>query len=234
MAAGATHLLGLECTSKFITPVGDSLEQPVGEFLRDEKSHLPGNDRCSLERAHQAAREKERMAWAFLQNSRVTSTSAVREQHLRDWLEAMRAMRELQLQLTASIVSTVTQGLRECVQAFASPAFEPLSRPVAWGPSHLAEQIRRVPQVNEKLRAHDGVFWRVESVANDLIEDGFFLVHIQIETDSGLPLDTIEIYSEDWPLYCLAYGLRLEPAGAPQAREASKLPSNTLTVPACS
>ena len=78
------------------------------------------------------------------------------------------------------------------------------------------------------------MLWRIESIAHDLVEEGFFLAHVQKETDNGVPLDTIEIYSEDWPLYCLAYGLRLEPAGAPQAREASKLPSNTLTVPACS
>ena len=206
----------------------------MGEFVRDAEGHLPCNERRSLERAHQAAREKERMAWACLQNSRATSSSPVREQHLREWLEAMRAMRELQLQLTASVVSSVTEGLRECVKAFADPACGPQYGPVELGAFQLAEQIRRVPQVNERLRAHDGVFWRVESVVHDSIEDGFFMVHIQRETDSGGPLDTIEIYSEDWPLYCLAYGLRLESEAAPQEREASKLPSNTLTMPACS
>ena len=79
-------------------------------------------------RAHQAAREKERMAWARLQDSRATRTAPEREQHLREWLEAMRAMRDLQLQLTASIVLTVTESLRECAQAFASPACEPRTR----------------------------------------------------------------------------------------------------------
>jgi hypothetical protein len=203
----------------------------MGEFLSDELCRLPGDERRSLMRAHQAAREKERLAWAWLQNSRDTSTSAEREQHLREWLEAMRAMRELQLQLTASVVLTVTEGLRECAQAFAGPASEPS---LECGPSSPVVQLRRVPQVNDRLRAHDGVIWRIESIAHDMVEEGFFLVHIQKETASGEPLDAVEVYSEDWPLYCLAYGLRQEPAGEPQAREASKLPSNTLTVPACS
>jgi hypothetical protein len=142
----------------------------------------------------------------------------------------MRVMRELQLQLTASVVVAVKEGLRECVQAFASPACES----VECEPSPPAVQLRRVPQVDERLLAHDGTVWRIESVAHDEVEEGFFLVHIQKETASGEPLDTIEIYSEDWPLYSLAYGLRPEPEAAPQEREASKLPSNTLTVPACS
>jgi hypothetical protein len=76
---------------------------------------LSSNERRSLVRAYQTARQRERMAWAYLQNTRATCTSAEREQHLRDWLEAMRAI-ELQLQLTASIVISVTEGLRECAQ----------------------------------------------------------------------------------------------------------------------
>jgi hypothetical protein len=202
--------------------------------MTNEEHHLPCDERRSLVRAHEAARQKERMAWAYLQNSRVTCTSAEREQHLRDWLEAMRTMRELQSQLTASIVLTVKEGLRECAQAFTNPACEPQYQQVEDGSSAPAVQLRRVPQVDDRLRAHDGLIWRIDSIAHDMVEEGFFLVHIQRETLSGEPLDTIEIYSEDWPLYCLAYGLRLEPAGEPQEREASKLPNNTLTVPACS
>ena len=76
----------------------------------------------------------------------------------------------------------------------------------------MAVQRRRAPQVNDRMRAHDGTIWRIESIAHDLVEEGFFLIHIQKETASGEPLDSIEIYSEDWALYCLAYGLQLETA----------------------
>jgi hypothetical protein len=250
--ARSTHAVGLESPNLHISAVGDSVEQPaipagvadgtivepdadlrLGEILTQE-GQMSGDARRDLARAHEAAREKERIAWACLQNSRDTCTSAEREQHLRDWLEAMRAMRELQLQLTASIVLTVKESLRECVQAIASPACDPQYQSVECAPSLPAVQLRRPPQVDERLLAHDGTVWRVESVALDQVEEGFFLVHIQRETASGEPIDSIEVYSEDWPLYCLAYGLRLEPVGAPQEREVSKLPSNTLTVSACS
>jgi len=83
----------------------------------------------------------------------------------------------------------------------------------------LPVQFRRVPQVNDRMHANDGTIWRIDSIAQDLVEEGFFLVQIQKETASGEPLESIEIYSEDWSLYCLAHGLRLEPAEQPQAHE---------------
>lgn len=152
---------------------------------------------------------REREAWDRLQHSREAQTLSQRKRHLDDWLEAVRHLRQTQAERTRHAVAGALAGLRECVPLLGS-ASAPAAAAAAENPPGFGAALaaRSVPHHAECLRARDGTLWRVESVAVDLLDACCFLAHVRRETPAGRLIDIVEIYSDDWPLHCMAYGLQ--------------------------
>jgi hypothetical protein len=138
---------------------------------------------------HKSACERENEAWMRVAQCEPTR-SPVRAQDVESWLEATREFREAQAVITAVTVQRAKEALRESA-ALLSDA-RPVSEPRSLAGSRYVDG--------------NGVTWEVKAVIVDVIEPEFFLVQIASADDADA--DPIDVYSEDWGLFCLVHKLR--------------------------
>lgn len=149
------------------------------------------------EASRDALRAAERIAWDRLQSVVRDGSPAQMREEMGRWSNAMRALRGVHASETFDAVQRTLCQMR----ASAALLVQHQPRGVASGLGAGA------PPVGQRLRARDGTVWAVTEVARDALEPACFLLQLE-EVGSPAPR-TLEVYSDDWPLHCIAHGLRV-------------------------
>lgn len=144
-----------------------------------------------------ALRTAERIAWDRLQSAVRDGSAAQMREEMDRWSNALRALRGGLAGETFHVVQRTLGQMRASAALLADHPPPGVASGLGAG----------APPVGRRLRARDGTVWEVTEVARDALEPACFLLQLE---EVGAPAPrTLEVYSDDWPLHCIAHGLRV-------------------------
>ena len=156
---------------------------------------------------HQAALDGERLAWDALEASRRVADSGGRAADFQRWVDANRDLREMQYLMTTVAVQSAKQSMRESVSILSS---ESTSLPEAHAQPAARRAVIGPPVAGQSFVGRGGSKWRVVDVTQDMLETGYYLAQME-RREGGRLEELIDVYSDDWSLFCVVHGLHPAP-----------------------
>ena len=159
-----------------------------------------------LAEQHKSALLRESSAWQQLTSSRAAAGGKDRLNMLDSWFYAARELRDKQAMLTTSALNSATESLREAASVLSGSLPPDTTSDDTASGVRSTHVLRAPPQAGRRYAGRDKSVWTVVAVARDELEPELYLA--QLREESAGPDGIVDVYSEDWPLFCVVHGLR--------------------------